>query len=150
MAKNNEGNKCGKIDQCSSPGPSTGVTVTMEVPMKDLQGELVMTTIRLPCRLVAGAAGRPILLTITPKAGGGRQAVLLPPKPRKAKGEDRDSGQGGSQAALPREHLETPKGKESEDGSNNEVVYNDANYRADYEDEDSKWVRKYFEKTPSN
>ena len=69
-----------------------------------------------------------------PKAGEGRQAVLLTPNPRKAKGEERDSGQAGSKAALPRKDLETHKGKEYENSiekvkgedvaSNNEKVSN--------------------------
>ena len=110
MVKNDEGIKGGKF---TGSAPSPGATVTMEVPMKGLQGELVMATIRLPRRLVAGAAGRPILLTITPKAGGGRQAVLLTPNHRRSKGEDKDPGKGDSKAALLREDRETPKEKET-------------------------------------
>ena len=155
MVKNDEEIKGGKF---TGSAPAPGATVTMEVPMKGLQGELVMATIRLPRRLVAGAAGRPVLLTITPKAGGGRQAVLLTPNHRRAKGEDKDPGKGDSKAALLREDRETPKAKETKSCSektsddqmlsNNEKISNEANDGSDDQDEDSNWVRKYFEKTP--
>ena len=45
MVKNDEEIKGRKF---TGSAPAPGATVTMEVPMKGLQGELVMATIRLP------------------------------------------------------------------------------------------------------